>query len=375
MAKKKTKKKQKNSNYKNQPTCNIKNMLVQAAAKRVKSRNNLPQYTAEINREIQKIIWENQSKSMAQYHQQLVNGGMALSDEKLQSLNVIDMRGCELIRQFQERDTFEQAMQAIQDANPGEMGFYNKIPCFTEGILLTDTYGEDTKFYFKIIEFDQENKKAKLWIQLYKSNPFDKNQYVINAIETMSMEFDKETQQTYATRLSDYSMRELYTMFDPSPMKWTTLQKALWFDMFEKIPPRLKNNTDQPICKHVMQYIMAANFIMGQTRESQDELLVNRGENMKSSNTRSKRANKTQNSQPNQIIHTYNGLKIIYKKQYVQNRSGNRNYVTPVWTTKGHVRKYKSGRIVYIPPTVHHRKALLDKNTSTAAPKSVIRVE
>ena len=49
-----------------------------------------------------------------------------------------------------------------------------------------------------------------------------------------------------------------------------------------------------------------------------------------------------------------------------------RNYKIPSWTARGHTRHYKSGKTVYIRPTVRHRKAL--KNPDGKIPQSVINI-
>ena len=48
-------------------------------------------------------------------------------------------------------------------------------------------------------------------------------------------------------------------------------------------------------------------------------------------------------------------------------------YITPVWSVRGHVRHYKSGKKAYIPPHVNHRRTF--KNRPDAdAPQQIIRI-
>ena len=49
-----------------------------------------------------------------------------------------------------------------------------------------------------------------------------------------------------------------------------------------------------------------------------------------------------------------------------------RHYSVAEWKTRGHLRHYKNGKIVYIAPTIHHRKCL--EGVKTETPQQVIKV-
>ena len=50
-----------------------------------------------------------------------------------------------------------------------------------------------------------------------------------------------------------------------------------------------------------------------------------------------------------------------------------RRYKLAAWNTRGHVRHYKTGKTVYIKPSVHHRKCLKDKGIE-AVPQTIIEI-
>ncbi len=51
-----------------------------------------------------------------------------------------------------------------------------------------------------------------------------------------------------------------------------------------------------------------------------------------------------------------------------------RKYTLEAWNTRGHVRRYKSGKTVWIKPSVHHRKCL-EKGAMNIVPQMIIKVQ
>lgn len=82
--------------------------------------------------------------------------------------------------------------------------------------------------------------------------------------------------------------------------------------------------------------------------------------------------------QPPHIIRTFkSGISIVSRKPpKFAAKEIIRKYTKPSWKTIGHTRHYKSGKVVYIRPSIHHRKCLKGgAGEGSNAPRTVIVVE
>ena len=82
--------------------------------------------------------------------------------------------------------------------------------------------------------------------------------------------------------------------------------------------------------------------------------------------------------QPPHIIRTFkSGISIVSRKPpKFAAKEIIRKYTKPSWKTIGHTRHYKSGKVVYICPSIHHRKCLKGgAGEGSDAPRTVIVVE
>lgn len=326
---------------------------------------NMPRANAAV--EVYKAA---QIRTLREYQDELRRKGLAITKEYADGLNVIDMRGCWLLQKTFDPETGPGIMR---DVVPDDirLAFYRCVPCFTEGILLLDIMnGFD--IYFKIKKLDTENLTLSLHIQTYQ--PDDDAGYLLARTEDIILYGNPEDGQCYVEETKIQDRHDTCTLLSVSRMGWHDTEKAIWKEFVKSLEnPERKDST---VYSWVLNAMAVANYVMEQAETAPDGLDAEAqdrpgGKPKKPAGAGPVRVRRTA---PDQVVHEYDGLKIIYKAGRVTRRSGGRNYVTPVWTVKGHVRKYKSGKICYVRPTVRHRKSLTD-SSDKKAPKSVVKIK
>lgn len=355
-----------------------KSKQARAAAKKERSRKNLECLNRQIaerddlrnmprDQAVVTIAREAQIRTLRDYNRKLRSNGIAMEEALLDSLNVIDMRGCELLSQLRNPETGPEARKLLETDNI-ELEFYRYVPCFTEGILRTDVLG-DLEVYFKIKSLDVKNKSTDLLIQAYQYQ--DGAGRLLLRSEEIGILFDAKSDDIVIREDDVFDRYAICRMLPVNDMDWSEVDRSIW-----KSGLKIFKNPERQESKLYTEFvgsISVANYIMELARDPRSDQTTD-GDAGHVRKEKHKAKTGTHGT-PGQVTHVYDGLKIIYKaRQYNVSKNG-RNYVTPVWTVKGHVRKYKSGKVVYVPPAVKHRKSLLEKQPDADAPKSVIKIE
>lgn len=309
------------------------------------------------------------ARIMPQYYNRLVDAGLAVPETAFDNLDTIDMTGNGMLRSLSDPDTGPDTEKTVL-AGPPDMAFYRHVPCFMEGILLTgrtDMPNElgTTNVYFRIKNLDPAAKTMTITIQGYViiGNADDRPML----IRSETVELCQKDGAYYVKELEILTKKRIRKLVPAGDMKWSEYERDTWRVFENKIADE---RPGERLYKKFFPAVAVSNYIMDQAREAQPN-------KSRPSKTRTSPAAKHSNKNttpPDQVVREYDGLRLIYKARHVQGTKNGRNYITPVWTVKGHIRRYKSGKISYIPPTVMHRKSLLKDGEWSVPAKSVAKI-
>lgn len=339
-------------------------------------------------------IYANQFR---QYNQELVLRKLALSQDELQALDCIDMRaiGAKSADKHTvpELNLPDELSKGLTDyINDTDMGFYRTLPCFSEGALRLNT---DRYIYFKVLHIDLENRKYKVLLRDYAnavSNGEKLWQPGVYGITTVMNEPDSDSYEIKAEEPDCTLFYDIYRQISPKELGWNRIQKTAWTEIAlanaksasDKMKQAGTNNVIQLACLF-LRYITIANFILennkpkiapGQKeKQEHNKRISKKSKSMpkESSQAQEQPDNAVLDAIPEKLIRNIGLIKIVSTRTpKVFSSKSIRNYKIPSWTSRGHTRKYKSGKIVYVRPAVHHRKAL--KNQNGKIPQSVINL-
>lgn len=316
-----------------------------------------------------------------------------ISDEALDRLDVIDMRGLDVTDDM----SAEMAglMNKYFDSLP-HMG-YASIPCFGSGILYptSATGGLDRKIRFDVVSFDEDgDKKLVVMLQDFARmrggvewSPGLRFEAIIQAgfnDGTISsvIGIDEDAVETYA---------RLYTKLPPERLGWTEAQCRMW----ERVT--LQNAVDQAArfkrhgvsaAKELTQIfyvnVIMSNYFLSKFRPTKEVAPKKKPDESPGRTDFIRKPPRPvtpdealeERIPPDKLVHRIGAVRFICGQKPAASCGATgktpRNYAVPAWTTRGHTRTYKSGKTVYIKPSVRHRKALAGKDASVTP--SVIEI-
>ena len=321
-------------------------------------------------------------KTMQLHANYLVSAGIALSTEYLSKVDLIDITNCSILNLADTEDGINIVEKELEEfLTPKELEFYRCLPCLSEAII---KYKQDLLLYFKMLSVDTENQMARAIIQEYDPSVKDRD----DVLPTDEISLYDETEvslyrddsgHVHYHVTSKKTVAEIYELLPGENEVLTELQQHL----LKLSRKRFRTDAIKPDTAAIRLelYTQMINYTIEKSRTTQPEdTNPNDKKNPPESiapRTRSKTSDengKTPEKQPPETVtHVYGGVRVLCKKSRRLRQLGPRNYITPSWTAKGHIRKYKSGKVVYIKPTTRHRKSL--KNLDGKVPQTIVEIK
>ncbi len=324
-------------------------------------------------------------KIYSQYNHALVNRGLAMSEEEIKSKDMIDMTALHS-RPVNAWDApgldFDQEMARDYNTfmNDPQAGFYRALPCFDEAVLKLNT---GRFVYFKVESVDFESESYRIYLRDYILREALWQPGTCGEA-TIAREPNK-TQFTLQSGTDDALLfDQIYRQIPLNQFDWTRMERSLWRDVIIKNAEAVRDmlagkqtNNLVELGRLFMRYITVMNFFMERYRP---KLAPGQKRKPPAPDMKSNRSNKS-NHEPNKndtgtdaperLVRTIGMIRVISASAPRRTTSKSfRYYRVESWTARGHVRKYKSGKTVYIRPTVHHRKALA--GNKSGPPQSVV---
>lgn len=330
------------------------------------------EYYIEFNRRANEA-YAKLNKAFDDYYQQLVSTGQFHTNADIEKMDTIDLRTS--------RDLSEDTRQGIERFLQNTFPIlYAAIPCFEKGCLAVN---DRRRILFEVKSIDTETGSVTTWIQdCTKQNEGQRWDIGISGEVTMSFCGAEKTRietEYSAQNVTDFV--NLYTLIPPSRLRWDKETMRLWTEVV------LQNAVDQKkrfadanadpmvqLARIFYSNIIVSNYYLSQFRP---KILVpekTAKETKPGENESAKQDRPAPENIPEKRVRVVGSIQFVSEKPpHAASHKTIRQYKTAVWTTRGHTRRYKSGKIAYIKPSVHHRKALQEKEQTPA--QSIIQIK
>ncbi len=249
------------------------------------------------------------------------------------------------------------------------LGWYAYVPCFERGAVKLNKF---RYIVFEMLEMDPENQSVTIRLHDYLKP--EKGIWQIGVSITVVIKMGNiqghEKFDLNVTMGDALNFPELYTMYTHKELGWTKEQYDIWMEMVVENSRNMSEYTNEHYGMDQCSQL-ASVFVMLISRcNAMLELnKPSRPVNAKQTGTgRGKRSVVYENGNaPKRKIRNVGMLRI--QSEAVPRKPSFETVITykvAKWTVRGHVRRYKNGKEVYIKPAVKTRKALAGTDQMTA---------
>lgn len=332
-------------------------------------------------------------EQFAQYNRALVEKGLAMSKSDIMALDRIDMSA--LARKNGEKNQIPELavdeslrLQVRLFSKNPDMGFYRQIPCFSEGVIRVNV---DRYVYFKMLGMDIESESFRVFLRDYaevKSPlPGQPAVWQPGVYGTVDLRFRRDTGSCEITVDPDNcgTFSAIYRQVPPKELGWDKIRREAWKHIAQANAERARTKFEKAGTHPVVRlaevfssYVVLSNYVL---ETNKAKLAPGQARRASNSNTESNKSDAgavgkpdmSRQDIPDKLVRNVGLIRVVSERPpRTFSSKSSRNYRIPSWTARGHVRTYKSGKTVYVRPTVRHRKSLGSGNTK--APQSVINV-
>lgn len=323
---------------------------------------NLPEPRNVVDMAIRKELSARyQTALLEQYNKALAENGMP-SLQTLTNMDTIDIR--DAIAPNENGDwcfDLSTAQQEKVDTYARTNGWLACLPCLPEGVL-RDINDGGTYFQFK--HLDAERRMLELRLV-----PFVKDAaglvYRADIHVTVNFAQDLSPEKSFSLLMEDVRLRhQIYESINGiRHCGWNAADDAIWRAVVKKMSEHdARYETEVNEANHMsvpshlvigfLSAMIAVNGIMHtdpsptqepSQRRTDDDTAIILGD---------------RDYTPAKTVHTYGGSVKITSVHAVSAPVGSIKYTVPAWTVRGHVRRYKSGKVSYVRPHVSTRHGL-----------------
>lgn len=360
MAKNKTKKKRSN------PALSPKEQtLIRMARQVTKCTMNGTEpalaYPKPLVEEINDIMHGMHTKMTREFYETSVSKGIhgEPKDEVLKG-NVIELPDMDTLYDMVDQDLSEKAR-----AWNNRMQLLHAIPCFRTGVLKKQGQADNETEYIQwtVNDVDVQNLYMNVTLQVYTDIDAVDGKTIWAPGPKITTGLDYSDEDGLSTKIDpegSVAMTEASTCVPYSLLKWTPFQIELWKNTSLYIVKQQEENWEKDHDLDIYNYTIR-DFIVNMCLVN-DLLERERPRAARSATT--KKAEATfeldQDRQDERKVRTISMVKFTSKSvPRMPTEKSVIKYNVASWNTRGHLRHYKSGKTVYVRPSVHHRKALL----------------
>lgn len=248
-------------------------------------------------------------------------------------------------------------------------------PCYNKGLLRAT---ETIAFYFEILNLDLEKQQLELFLTAIRY--LDASSSVVepgtSGRITITTTKNKDGRINIATYIHPGTTKfftDLYSELTPKELGWTPLEADYWQKVIiqnaANQQQRFRTKGLEPIINVSNQFLTWVTTVNSVLESNKLKLLPKQPGDEPTAVPKPKQDNLTKPDQPKQTapydsdkprIRVVRGIKFTSRRPPRRAAQTARQYKTPAWTVRGHTRTYKSGKTVYIQPTVRKRKNLAD---------------
>lgn len=329
-----------------------------------------PVASKNLQETIDQIIYDIQPKMTTDYYHYIINNNIyGQTQETVLKNNII-----ELPRNIAKLMTPE-FLQKTKTWNETE-SLLHTIPCFKTGVLKQTTDEEVTFIQWTTNNVDIDNHSIDITLQVYTQTilkDFDYNTWAPGPTINATMAFPEQGKFEMQINVDkSTTMSDLLKLVPPTKLKWSPFQSEIWKNSSLQIAYVQEKDWTKPDTESFYTRLIR-DFMVSMTLIN-TILETNKPVSRTNKNTEHKPKiipNFSQDAQDERKVRTINTINFLSKSvPHTPTEKSVIKYNIESWQTRGHLRHYKSGKTVWVQPSVHHRKAL-QNNKSEVAPTTL----
>ena len=244
--------------------------------------------------------------------------------------------------------------------------FYLLIPPLKEGVLKVN---RERYLWFKVEEIDEEKKSVKVSIYDFSYERRIQAWIVENYIDdaTAYLKADENGENKVLVECTGIQMADYLWASIHGQRVWSDADRKIVEEVVVPFAKGYEEDGEQGrVATKFFQAISETNFQLMQGKPKPQR-------RRKGAKVKVVFDEAEKNPKP-QIVRTLSGGITIKSEKIPRVPSAEviRHYKVAVWNTRGHIRTYKSGKTVYVKPSVHHRKCM--EKGGEKAPQTIIQV-
>ena len=304
------------------------------------------------------------SELRADYARRLAELPDALTKEDLAKMDVIDVTSFWPDPSKATAGQEEPVKAYLLEASDAGAMLYAAMPCFAKGAMIVK---DDRFILFEVTGLDEERNRVEIYLDMYQSGEAAPDRYIRCVAGPIGIEIEPSSDggADLYCGIDDEKIiaaPEILAKIPPRDLPWGPREKQFW----ELVV--LQNAVDQAArCKanqaHGLLYlgqqftntIITVNYLLSRHRP-----VMERPAN--ADGTR-KAPTKTPvaptKPPPKRSVRVVGPVRLAsVRPPKAPDGKSARNYVRAAWTVRGHTRKYKSGKTIYVKPHVNKRRSL-----------------
>lgn len=329
-------------------------------------------FISDCAREMSRDDFEVIKRIFNEYTEKLLENGFGHTYEQIQNMNFIDARPL-----FPRHGYAFSAMPNIKITNEEyefskqNEFFYSIIPCFEEGVIQIN---RDRYIYWKILDIQPHCKKLTVKIEDYEVSTDSDWWCGIHSCLNISVRDDNGTETYSISFNTDYKNERnapfsvIYNLLDlKKELHWHTRERELWKKYIRRhaeTNDKVYEDNNLSACvifgDLFIKIMTKINYYLSQNKPSRPTGLKRTAKGAR------KEIITEQNNVPERFTRKVGRLTVNSEKPpKAPTEATIVKYKIPSWTTRGYIRRYKTGKVTYVKPSVHHRKCLHNDNAES----------
>lgn len=322
-----------------------------------KMRNVLQQTQSEVGR------------LLKEYFQKLLQDGNMLRLSEIKKMNILDTTS------FLGQPDNDYSMPVIKPAVAEErdaiqkMNWYAFVPCFEEGAVKVNKF---RYMVYKVDEIDPEERYIIVTVRDYMRIEGQWQPGVTVSVKVSvpaAGVHDDEARYIQIDQVGGQTHAELYTMYTAKELGWSPYDWKLWDEIVvhnatktrEEMIDKYQTDQLEQLATIFIHTISRCNAMLEMNKPSRPISQKTDG-----SPKGKRHVSYESGAAPKHKVRTVGALRVqsenIPRKPCLETVV---TYKVAKWTVRGHIRRYRNGKEVYIKPAVHQRKALAQTGEAT----------
>lgn len=265
--------------------------------------------------------------------------------------------------------------------------FFSFLPCFTKGCIRV-THMQH--IVWNLLDININEQTYTIELKSYSAetqNNFEKTWWVKNKLKAIISIKTNENDTGFGLKieyqLPIIDLLDTYQIsigINPNSIFNDTKDKIIWktnikksYAQMNELSNKIQKTQYDIILSEFLTAISFTNMIL--QNQKRDKTINNPSKNSVTNKITEKDENTAYTKNPERIVHKINLITITStKKPKCPSKKSIANYRLTSWLTRGHMRHYKSGKTIYIKPSVHNRKKLIDIKKDDNRPKQTIYI-